>query len=386
MIGKAECFEAMAYVDERYAYGSCMDKNMLCRIDRHTGLCEYVTIFPDENIYEERLHMKAVVVGDNIVFSPAAAKNIAIYNYLTGVFMMIPVEEEKTINVNYRCKMKYGEVVVCGKFVYVIPATCLSIIKIDIEKQEIVKTIRLNIKQKYIFRKDGLIRNNILFLPSSNSNVVIELNMLTDDTRVHKVGDNNNGSWSICDDGETLWLVPFVPGAVVRWNPDTDEIWEYDEYPMGLKYTNMIFIRGVYKNGIVYAIPSSANMVVAIEIKTGEMSCYKRCDENSDGLVAYMGTYDGSVFLLKCKSWKEWVHRKDNRLFEWIVESNEVKEVVYCLDDNKNKYIYDALIGANGIIKEKTIELKRFVEYISGSAAERKEYKDDTDNKVGKII
>ncbi len=355
-------FEAMAFVDERFAYGSCMDKNMLCKIDSYSGECEFVSVFPDENLKSERLHMKAITVGNNIIFSPANARNICIYNYTENTFDNISVLEDSENSMNYKSSLKYAEIVQYGDTIYVFPASANEIIKLNKNNRSIEK-ISLMYENKYLFRKDGLLRGDKLFLPSSNSNAVLVFDFKSDNVNVVGVGENNNGSWSICDDGNELWIIPYAPGNVIKWNPETNMVSEFGDFPSGFTYMEKMFIKGIYDDEKIFAIPSGANMTVSINIKTGTMEMIEKYEEK--GMFAYLGTYGKELLLMKCPSWKNWVRYENNDMLLWDDKNKSMVNVRPYTLINKGAYVYNCLHDANMVIKEQEIKLEDFLECVA---------------------
>lgn len=332
-------FEAMAYVDDRYAYGSRVDKNMLCKVDMLTGECEYVSIFPMEDKNGERLHMKALKYKNKIIFSPSAANNVCIYDYINNKFKMINVHQYEKNGANR--KMKYSEIVLNDEFAYVFPATYGDIIKINMETLMVENSISISENVPYIFRKDGLVRSEKLFLTSANSNVILEFDMKAENVKLHRIGQNNNGSWSICDDGENLWIIPYIFGSIVKWNPQTDTVserFDCNEYFVKEKY---MFMKAVVRENKIYAIPLYSELMMILDMETGNID-WININENTDIVTnIYLGYIDNTVIFLGSKVKGRWIKEKDNSCFGWNLITNEINEYNLCLKNDGGEYMKD---------------------------------------------
>ena len=358
------CFEAMVYVDRRYAYGSRVDTNMLCKIDMISGECEYVALFPSENTCGKRLHIKAAKYKEHIVFSPSVANNICIYNYVHNEFILIELDACKARNKNVT--LKYADIVMNGQYCYLIPATYSQIIKIDMEKKEVVDRFCISTDVKYNFRKDGVVVGDKYYISSANSNLVLELDMAQDVVKTHRVGKYNNGSWGMCYSDEVFWIIPYLAGAIVKWNPKTGEIKENLECYKVISDEEYMFMRGILIGTKIYAIPYYSKHLLVFDTKTEKMEwIYINSDTGIEANV-YLGSYEGDVYFLGSSKKIGWIDENLKRCFRWCIETNEIEECTFKIKMNKMEYLGECFGCESGIVKENEVVLQDFLEYIKG--------------------
>lgn len=358
-------FEAYAFVNERYAYGSRPDRNMLCKIDVQTGMCEYIGMFPDEGANVERLHLKAVTVEGKIIFSPSAANNVAIYDPDSNEFTMLPIYDSYKRDRKANKKQKYGDIVICEHYAYVIPAMYSAILKIDMCNKKVISSIEISGTDKYVFRKGGLLKGDLYYISSANSNIVLILDTSNDSVKLAKVGENNNGSWSIVDDGKAFWILPYIGGKVIKWDISTGKIDEFAGYPHGFKYRDKMFIKGVFCHGKIIAVPTQANMVLSIDVTDGSMSCVQQEDAWLDGTISYLGEYGEEIYLLRCMSEKTWLRAKDNRMYGWNKFNDQINTYEILMNNDLCGYVKDVIEREDDRIMEDEIKLQHILKYMT---------------------
>lgn len=104
-----------------------------------------------------------------------------------------------------------------------------------------------------------------------------------------------------------FWLLPYEGDrlSIVRWNPETDEVKEYDQFPEGFRCIAPIsgeecmerpFAGGASWGGYMYFTPEQANMYVRMNMMTGEMTPWTPPFEDGKG-EGYFYTTAKSSFL-----------------------------------------------------------------------------------------
>ena len=144
---------------------------------------------------------------------------------------------------------------------------------------EIAPLVRPYVKEDkfvHIFIQ-GIFVEDSLYLPLTDTNIIVEFDTETKKFTLHAVGKETNQYLNIAYDGMNIWLSQRIPGApVLRWNLRTKDITEYGRYPMGCDFSDCRegysgFINMVSVEGSILLFPDMANMVVEINQRTGEM-------------------------------------------------------------------------------------------------------------------
>ena len=144
---------------------------------------------------------------------------------------------------------------------------------------EIASLVRPYVKEEefiHIFIQ-GIFVEDSLYLPLTDTNIIVEFDTETKKFTLHAVGKETNQYLNIAYDGMNIWLSQRIPGApVLRWNLRTEDITEYGRYPMGCDFSDCRegysgFINMVSVEGSILLFPDMANMVVEIDQQTGEM-------------------------------------------------------------------------------------------------------------------
>jgi len=240
-------------------------------------------------------------------------KNLCGYGLVCKIkskFILLPLEENKILEYDYdkQSVQKVFEVhnlynsFKCGflqcvsykQYRFFIGVCCSEIIKYDVDKCEYTA---LNdwfflVKQYIHDPKNGqsqdlianfCVKDNLLFLPFAQANLVIEINMDTNKTCLHVVGKKGNCYQDMTFDGKDFWLLQRQQAALIRWNANSDTYKEYGEY---LKQTDQtiqmlpyFFIRCAKENIILY--PGFSKECIIINIKTQKVLGRKQMKANT---------------------------------------------------------------------------------------------------------
>lgn len=231
-----------------------------------------------------------------------------------------------------------------GSFIYLLPTQYPAIVRYDTVTEEIKYytdcidmlmdengTIRIGgcwwIKEKLcVLSIDG--RMNALDVESGKV-FTTELSSQTDckymDFRAYK---------------EEYVLLPYGGErlSIGRWNPDTNKIYEYDQFPQGLQCVDPVtgrkcmerpFSSGVIFDDILYLTPNYANMYVKLNLNTGEMMEWKPPFDDGEG-KEYFYTTSRSSFLHVEADEKGWVNifsYPKRKLYEINLINNDCKEL-----------------------------------------------------------
>lgn len=257
-------FEAIAMENQETAYASAYELNGLFRVNLKTGECEYITLFPREEITRSRLHSAAVLIGKKVYFIPSFAKYISVYDLSEGSFSQISVPKSNKEYDFYKGKFKFVDAKLYGDNLWLFPSAYLGIVKLNIKTNEISVLDQWIPPEGYFFRRALCVNGNMAYIPDGVSNYVLELNMENEKTELLQIGNNNHGMMSMKLWKGQYWMAPRLSGAVICWNPDTNFIKEMNEYPEEFATDRIVFSAVIACNDHLYLMPASANFVIDI--------------------------------------------------------------------------------------------------------------------------
>lgn len=123
---------AEMYYDGEYIWSTAVDFNGLFRINIQTYKIEFIGQFPNENTEGYRLFCDIAEVNGKLYFCPYNAKNIAIYDKVSSVFITIPLEK------NMRdVDKKFTSILAYGEYVYIQGSRVYTIAQIDTKTSEV---------------------------------------------------------------------------------------------------------------------------------------------------------------------------------------------------------------------------------------------------------
>ena len=247
-------------VKDGIGYASDFEKNGLFEVHLETGECKYLCIFPNEDIMISCLHGCAEWVGNKIFFVPSAGNNISIYNIDTSKIETVSIPQvSKEESNSYNPKLKFVKTIKHNGFLWLIPATYPGILKLNLSTYEIFVISNWIPDDGYMFRRAVCKRKNKIYAASGNNNNVLVFNIDTETGETLKIGEYNNGIMDLCLLNEDIIMVPRKQGAVVRWNPETNSIKEYIEYPEEFKSGQIVFQYVYSDDNQVTIVPAHAS-------------------------------------------------------------------------------------------------------------------------------
>lgn len=136
--------------------------------------------------------------------------------------------------------------------------------------------------------------------------------------------------------------------SIGKWNPETNEVYEYDQFPNELQCINPVtgeicmeqpFSSGVIFGDDLYLAPNWANMYVRLNLITGNMTKWEPPFDDGEG-KEYFYTTTRSLFLGIAADEKGWVKifsYPKRKLYEINLTNNDCKELEICFDVDELK-------------------------------------------------
>ncbi len=277
--------------------------NGLFRYDGKTA--QLVDCFSEKGA---KLFSDVVKYKNKLFFVPLVANNIYIYDLLSGEMKSISYKDPKTNDFVFA--------ILYERYIYMFPWSYSGILKLNPETfdMEVIDDWmnedfrKCQLSNAPYFRGDYVREGDTVYIPFCNAHAVFELHMDDGSNSVHDVGFQ--GYATIATDGKRFWMGPRKEGGIVSWDPAAGEISEYKGIPEGFR--GGTFIGSTYRDGYVWIFPESANMVLKVDVATGEITeekiftdiCSHKWSAYSvwNASFVYMGQVKDRVLLCSGKS------------------------------------------------------------------------------------
>ncbi|NLM20326.1 MAG: hypothetical protein GX207_01070 [Peptococcaceae bacterium] len=218
-------------------------------------------------------------IGSRIFVGPTHAQDICIVE--NGELRKIALEKFNQRTHSFVKMVQYKH------YLYLIPGRYPALVRFNTETEGL--TYYFECLKEFTGAQDGImfqqgvcIRGQFLYMASAFDNRVLIFDMESGKYRIKAVGQNvGRGCWSMEDDGEDFWILPINGSVITRWNPVTDEVREYSNYPEnffcrnfehGFVCQDRPFSAAVCFDDYVLLVPLWSNMFIKIDKLTGEMS------------------------------------------------------------------------------------------------------------------
>lgn len=354
MIKEVLEFEAVARIDNEYAYGSSSKFNGLFRINMNTGECSYLQMFPKEKASARRLHTKAFLYENKIFFIPCTAKNISIYDIEKDNITSIELKEVDSQKYPwYLAGNKFNDGVLYKDSLFLVASTYPAIVKLDL-KTYLLEYYSQWIKGEFAFRKSPAIVGEMFYVPSIKGNEVLCFDMETRKAKLYNVGEDNNGSWGICRIEDDLWISPQEPGPIIQWNIYTGNVKEYSNYPP--QYDDGGFAcTKIYKTQEkVGLLPAYANMALLVDIKTGKIYQNDVLKKNKGELTSYLFDDGNCTYIRNIKD-------DFTEYFCFNTWENTIIPFEFSFADGHDKYLKDCFAIEKMLRESTRINLVDFI-------------------------
>ncbi len=337
-------FEAIAKIDDKTAIAIPYDFNAVFKIDLDTEKCRYIGMVPNEKIDGKRLYTQACFTGEKIYFIPAAAKEIAMYDLINEKISKIKFNMTFENASMYKKDKNFNGAVMYGKYIFMVPCTYPAVVRINTEDNSISYFANDLENKEYLFRKSIEVDNAFFYVPSAINNLVFEFNMEDCIGKLHQVGKNNNGCWSMCKKNNFFWLAPQSEGPIIKWDSLSGEYTELNVYPSEFVGNGFCFTK-IYSSGEeLYLIPAMANMAIKIS-KDEKIVPAEITKLNNNDVVLFMFELGDYLYLMAQK----------NECISYIkisVQDNKVSTYNFTYDENELKADLRKEMHKNKIIKE----------------------------------
>lgn len=237
------------------------------------------------------------------------------------------------------------------KYIFLFPFHYPLLLRFHIEKEELqgiegiqpfsVRWVEGQQKRGGI----GLYGNELVFAsPEDNEFIFVDTDTLQ--ARGLRCDSQNAlGIRGMVEDGDDLWLLPFKGMTIIRWNPKTGDVREYQEVPEDFRsiswpdnrqceeraFGTIAFSRSGEKEKIVVS-PDWGNMYLALDRETGKMEKWETPFHMSNrGRNGYFASEGMGGFCITfpqrgkadCRIW----YAPERRLYDVNIDTKEYQEV-----------------------------------------------------------
>ena len=326
------------YDDGTYYWFTAVHFNALFKMSKQTWEAEYIGNFPNENALSKHLYTSISTCNGKLYFTPEAANEIAIYDPQKKEFGKIKIAKPNVESkIKYLPESKFNASVQYKQWMFFIASCYPAFVRYDtITGQLDYFSDWLNLLDstitecKYGFFCRAMIVDESRFIAvSSAANALVEFDMENCISKVHTVGGAGNRYSDVCFDGENYWMSPRNAGPVVRWNMETGDCIEYNEYPAGYVIDKHGLWDITYSNGYIWVFPYimgvalkishiDGKMVIADEFKPKHVNENRNTDYYND--IKRMMLFPASVNIMRAHS------LFSNRVHEYNCENGEYDE------------------------------------------------------------
>lgn len=223
---------------EGAVWGPARTLAALCRVDPRTGEGE---LFPIPGQEGRGLYGDIAQMEGKLYLAPSKATEMTVYDPSSGSFAGIPLPHIREAGNSYHNLIRHGP------HLFITPLCSPAILRLTPATGEIVEytgwyeLLREDIKDpdKFLFGQYCVVDGR-LYLPFIQANRVLEFDLETGESTLHRVGEEGSGFFGLARDGENFWLSQFneysgaaLPGdeAVLRWDPATGDCRVYRDFP-----------------------------------------------------------------------------------------------------------------------------------------------------------
>lgn len=274
------CSDEILEIEKGVVFTS-MDGSGLYYWEKGKQTASLLTCFPNASFGQRRLYKSVVKAGDKVVLPPCTAQDIMVYDQKTRQTALIGIKKPVPWR---RTPFRFWTGIYYGSHVYCIGHFYPAIIKIDVQTMELqyiadwVAEIekRTGIREELPYLTEGIVQGDVALFPCCCANVILKLNLQTNQTEVLDVPVNIYGFNGICKVGDEYWLISRSSDEIVIWEPKKNcvEIIELSPQKGGAEYVS--FHRPIMAGEDIYLLPIHARHVYRIHISDRTIEV---CDE-----------------------------------------------------------------------------------------------------------
>lgn len=347
---------ACAVMEEGKAWAVLRSLSGIVEIDLKLCKSRMLARFGSKGILEDNLCGAIQKAGHYIAVAPMAGEEFYVYNLKDSSLLKYPIIGKQG--------SKFWSSFCWGKSMYFVGCRYPGIVKIDAEDKEI-KVIEVDTHTQNGISKFGIFGRSVgvfsdkVYIPACGRNEDMVFDLEKEQYSFQKIG--NVPHIAICGDGRYLCLIPEREGNIEIYDTEKRVLRKEIKMPEEIKgmKLNRWFCTAVFHCGYAWIFPSRSNMILRLELNTGEIVSVKEFESVEDVKYSNAGVYD---------EYKIWgIYYRDNRLDIIDSRSLSIESRFFLPPDNVGTFLYgeDELepYMRQGLAEE-SVNVKNLISYV----------------------
>ncbi|WP_051620645.1 CDP-glycerol glycerophosphotransferase family protein [Paenibacillus sp. UNC451MF] len=358
-------------------------------LDLTTEKLSHIHDFFNRSYIDPQLFVKVCNYQDILWFVPGRSSEVINYYRKTDEIKSHPLPPIS--NLGERC---FSTAVQYEHYLWMLPAQSTTMVRLHMETGEmlaykIVPDDFIGLNQEDVCLS-GTIHNDLLWVTLRGNRSLIQIDPVSGDMVKQDLDFLQNLVRAVVSDGQALWLITENSSVVYKWNPQTNAVALYDQWPEEFDGGKQPFSNAVFDGEHIWLVPHDANMIIKISTKSGEISAaysgIKKCNwaivnswypfhsiERNRAMKANDTLYSGAVL---CDDWIWFCPITAPTLIGIHLRTGEVREVLVALpreqDEQRNavcRYPHPPKEGVDlrSTFNSSSFPLGSFVNMVSGS-------------------
>ncbi|WP_079914165.1 CDP-glycerol glycerophosphotransferase family protein [Paenibacillus sp. 32352] len=247
-----------------------LNRGGMFSLELNTGKISFIQVFPNIDYNQPELFAKACAYQDTVWLVPDRASELVSYNRTSGEM------RSYTLPPMFRCEgeHKFSNAIQHDHYLWMLPAQSNMLVRLDMESGEMVGYSMRPDNSNDVLREplcsDGIIHNNCLWVTLCGKRSILQIDLTSQDMKLRELHFLQEPIQAITSDGQNLWIVPEKASVVVKWDPQSDDLYLYNQWPQGFDGGEQPFSSVVFDGQAVWLVPYDANKILKIT-STGEM-------------------------------------------------------------------------------------------------------------------
>ena len=229
-------------IDEDYFWFVANNLNGLFQIERASGNLNLVGVIPNEGMFQRQLYFKGLKYNEYLVFAPALAKEIAIYDTKRREFVKLAFEAPRIRSERWSSKRhQFFGINVYKNFVFIIGCYYPGIIRIDMEDftllyldQWVESLERLSLSKTMYFRQASIVEGTKLYIPCSMANAILVYDLETLEFELEMLEQCRVGISDFYVKDDTFWFTPRQGILLGKGKVGDKELVQQEEYVLNI--------------------------------------------------------------------------------------------------------------------------------------------------------
>lgn len=314
-----------------FADSSC---NEIYSYDVDSRQVEMIAKLQCEEEYQNKLIGDIVLCEDTLFAIPFSAQKMHEINILNKEVSEQAIGlKEPSGYAKYAETAKFNSAHRYKDFLYLVGATYPAIVEYNLLTKDLKyydgwlgECSKFSNKEENFFFKKSIMINNKIYAPSCMGNGVLEFDVETKVFIWNEVGSEDCTYSSITLYGDWFWLSPRGKGPIVKWNKNTKEWKEIQEYPDLYEPCDGSFGDIIHFNGFLYCIPICSSVILRVE-------------EETDKIEVFMQEYGDWKFSSVCNTGEQlFFYLHDKLQFIVLHKNGDIEIRGLNMPEKQNKY------------------------------------------------